>query len=153
MSIATRHAEKYNSLSKELQLRTHAFRRSKRHFRKLRSLGSPTWIDTPWFAQGLTLTWIEQVPDIKATATRFVEKFSLLVPLEEITCKDSTEGVREIKATLSLPETENSPSLTINLIARLEPLEGLSAQSRCRKVVIGTETHTSTRPKYAIICD
>jgi hypothetical protein len=154
MSIASRHAEKYTSLQREMTLRLIAFRRAKRHFRKLRALGTPTWVDTPWFAEGLSLTWISEVADIKATATRFINKFALLVPLDEITCKDSSDGVREIKASFTIPECDKHPNLTIGLTARLEPLSGEKAlQARCRKVVIGTETHTSTRAKYAIICD
>lgn len=154
MSIASRHAEKYTSIQREMALRLLAFRRAKRHFRKLRALGTPTWVDTPWFAQGLTLTWILEVADIKTTATRFINKFALLVPLDDITCEDSSDGVREIKASFTIPKCETYPELTISLTARLEPLSGDRAvQAKCRKVVIGTETHTSTRPKYAIICD
>jgi hypothetical protein len=154
MSIATRHAEKYNSVQRELAQRVLAFRKGKSRLRKLRALGTPTWVDTPWFRQGITFTWIAEVADIKATATRFIEKFSLLVPLEEITCVDSNDGVREIKATFSLPKEDNLPELHYTLTARLSPLSDERAtQARCRRVVVGEETHTSVRPKYAIICD
>lgn len=120
--------------------------------RKLRSLPQGN-LEPTWFGDGLKLTYRITVLDMKQ-ATRYLEKFALLVSLSEIRSEDDArEGTRIFRSTYRKDPT-SSTFLNLTLeVATLSRDEAPTAN--CRKVQVGVDTHTytSTTPRYELICD
>ena len=115
--------------------------------RKLRALPSPNVHRHWWLAQTLVVDYRLHVLSMQETV-RYLEKFALVVPMEEIKSEDSDSGERTFTATL----TRGDYRLDLTLTAIPKTLDE-APEAKCRKVVVGTDTHTYTSPRYAIICD
>jgi hypothetical protein len=115
--------------------------------RKLRSLPSPVLTRHWWRAKTLECHYRLHVLSMQETV-RYLNKFALVVPLEEIKSEDDEEGTRTFTATLPRGE------YTLNLILKAIPqTTDENPEAKCRKVVVGTDTHTYTSHRYAIVCD
>lgn len=117
--------------------------------KKLRSLSSPK-LAKHWWLDGLTLTYKAKLVDMRESA-KWIDKFSLIVPLESITSDDSeSEGTRSFSATYE----KDGKKLFLRLDA--EPFsDEENPLSKCRKVQVGVDTHTytSTTPRYKLVCE
>lgn len=115
--------------------------------RKLRALPSPNVHRHWWRAKTLCVDYRLHVLSMEETV-KFLEKFALVVPMEEIKSEDSDSGERNFSASLSRGDYR----LDLTLTAIPKTVDE-NPEAKCRKVVIGTDTHTYTSPRYAIVCD
>ncbi len=127
----------------------------KSQLRKLRNLPTPEMSITEYYATYLTLTYRITIADMRESE-KYLSRFGAVCGLEAITSEDEPTGVRVFAASLSAKhKTENNRSIYLHLRLYATPLEGDAPEAKCRKVLIGTDTHTytSTTSKYKIVCD
>lgn len=134
---------------KEIELLIALRRLFKPELRRLRSLPNPN-LDKHWYRDDLSLTYRAKLLNMR-DAARWLEKWLLLVPGESISSTDDErEGTRTFTASLK------KGGHTLFLILVIEVFtEDEDPRATCRKVQVGTHTHTytSTVPKYALVCD
>ena len=125
----------------------------RRHFRaelkKLRNLAEPNLITSyyGWSEPALSVSYHAKLADMRETE-RWLRRFALIGPLESITSSDGEDGIRTFRLTYS----KKGKTLSLHLFARPDDE---NPHANCRRIQIGVETHThtSTTPKYKILCD
>ena len=133
---------------KEVANMIRLFRIFRNPLRKLRSLPYPGLSIHWWRKNTLQLDYRLHVISMQETV-KYIEKFSLLTPLESIRSEDDSSGERTFTFTLSRGDDAH---LCVVLKAIPQTLDE-NPEAKCRKVVIGQDTHTYTSPRYAIVCD
>lgn len=116
--------------------------------RKLRSLPSPNLSLHWWRKNTLELSYRLHVVSMDETL-KYIEKFLLITPLESIKSEDDDSGERTFTFTLSRGDDAH---LFVILKAIPQTLDE-NPEAKCRKVIIGQDTHTYTTHRYAIVCD
>lgn len=122
----------------------------KSELRRLRSLPSGNLHRHWWSPNILCLEYLATLLDMRDSA-RWLDKFALVAPLESITSEDSDiSGTRTFRAEV----VKGTAKLVLTLVVSI-PDAGEAPLAKCRKVQIGvdTHTHTSTTPRYQLVCD
>lgn len=132
----------------EIARMTHLSRVFRTPLRKLRALPSPNLSLHWWRKNTLQLDYRLHVVSMQETV-KYIEKFLLITSLESIKSEDDSSGERTFTFTLSRGDDAH---LFVALKAIPQTQEE-NPQAKCRKVVIGQDTHTYTSPRYAIVCD
>lgn len=127
---------------------------ARRQFRsplkKLRNLPTPTSIEYSEWGKSLNITWYATFANLRDSA-RYLERFGNACGFDQFSSEDDDIGGDRIYTARSLPN-ECGISLVLRLLASPDKDD---PNATCRRVVIGQETytHTSTRPKYQLICN
>lgn len=132
----------------EIARMTRLFRTFRNPLRKLRALPSPSLTIHWWRKNTLQLDYRLHVISMQETV-KYIEKFTLLTPLESIKSEDDSSGERTFTFTLSRGDDAH---LFVVLKAIPQTVDE-NPEAKCRKVIIGQDTHTYTSPRYAIVCD
>ena len=124
----------------------------KPELRRLRSLPAGNLHRHWWASDILCLEYRVTLLDMRESA-RYLDKFTLVAPLESITSEDnSATGTRTFRTEILKGEDK----LFLTLVVSIPDSDSADAsRAKCRKVQIGvdTHTHTSTTPRYQLICD
>lgn len=132
----------------EIARMTRLYRIFRTPLRKLRSLPSPSLSLHWWRKDTLELSYRLHVLSMDETL-KYIEKFLLITPLESIKSEDDSSGERTFTFTISRGDDAH---LVVSLKAIPQTTDE-NPEAKCRKVIIGQDTHTYTSPRYAIICD
>ena len=132
----------------EIDRITRLHRLFKSPLRKLRSLPAPNLSLHWWRKNTLQLDYRLHVISMDETL-KYIEKFLLITPLESIKSEDDSSGERTFTFTLARGDDAH---LVISLKAIPQTIDE-NPEAKCRKVIIGQDTHTYTSPRYAIVCD
>ena len=120
----------------------------KAELRKLRTLPAPN-LSLGWWDRELRLAYSATLIDMRDSA-KWLEKWMLFVPPESIT---STDSPRDGTRTFACTYEKKGKKLILTLEVSIP--DEVTASSKCRKVIIGYDTHnhTSTVPRYELVCD
>lgn len=132
----------------EIARMTRLYRVFRTPLRKLRSLPSPNLSPHWWKKNTLELSYRLNVISMDETL-KYIEKFLLITPLESIKSADDSSGERTFTFTLSRGDDAH---LVVSLRAIPQTIDE-NPEAKCRKVIIGQDTHTYTSPRYAIVCN
>ena len=132
----------------EIARMTRLYRIFRTPLRKLRSLPFPSLSLHWWRSNTLGLSYRLHVLSMDETL-KYIEKFLLITPLESIKSEDDSSGERIFTFILSRGDDAH---LVVSLKA-IPQTDDENPEAKCRKVIIGQDTHTYTSPRYAIICD
>lgn len=132
----------------EIARMTRLYRVFRTPLRKLRSLPSPSLSLHWWRKNTLELSYRLHVISMDETI-KYIEKFLLITTLESIKSADDSSGERTFTFTLARGDDAH---LIVSLKAIPQTIDE-NPEAKCRKVVIGQDTHTYTSPRYAIVCD
>lgn len=127
----------------------------KSQLRKLRNLPNPDICISEYYDTYFYLTYHATFADMRESE-KYLSRFGAVCGLESITSEDEPSGVRVFKATLMAEhKTEKKQNIYLILLLRATPMEDDVPEAKCRKVLIGTDSHTytSVTPKYKIVCD
>jgi hypothetical protein len=156
MSISSSINANVKELEKDRECHIYIRRRLKRLFRMLKPLGKPVCVSVyVGEARSMTLHWRDSTLNLQADGERIVDIFSRVGEMELITNSDKDDGSRAFTMTKEFRHANFRNRITLALTFHLEPLLDSAAPkgARCRKVVVGTNTHSYSSPKYAIVCD
>lgn len=134
--------------NEEIARMTRLYRIFRTPLRKLRSLPSPNLFLHWWGRNTLELSYRLHVLSMDETL-KYIEKFLLITPLESIKSADDPSGERTFTFTLARGDDAR---LIVTLRAIPQTVEE-NPKAKCRKVVIGQDTHTYSAPRYAIVCN
>lgn len=128
----------------------------RKELRKLRNLPTPDLSITEYYDTYLNLSYHATFANMR-DSEKYLRRFAAAVGLENIESKDESSGVRvftgKIASTVKT-EKDRDIYLFLRLCATPAGLED-NPDAKCRKVLIGTDSHTYTAvtPKYKIVCD
>jgi hypothetical protein len=121
----------------------------KSQLKKLRNLPSGE-LTRHWYMDSIIcLKYKAKFLDMRDSA-KYLDKFALIAPLEDIDSEDSDDGVRTFFVRI------RKGDYTLHLTLEAEPFtQEENPLANCRKVQVGVDTHTytSTTPRYQLICD